>query len=263
MTKMSILQRIVDDKRREVETRLGDIQETQLRRLPSDSRRPLDFKQTLRTPGLAMIAEVKKASPSKGIIRADFDPVSIARSYVRYGCHAISVLTEEQYFQGRPEILKSIRNAVEVPLLRKDFLIDLRQVRETYDLGADAFLLIMAILKAEETIGFLKLAAEFGLAALVEVHTRDELETALSLDCDLIGINNRDLSTFRTDIRHSIALRKRIPEGVVCVSESGIRNTEDCQQLYRAGFDAVLVGEALMRQEPPGASIPQWLAGIT
>ncbi len=252
---MSILDQIVQDKKIEVAKRLTGIATDHLQKSGNDHRKPLDFIKALKTRSLAIIAEVKKASPSKGVIRPDFDPLQIAKSYAKAGANCLSVLTEEKYFQGSPDYLKAIRQAVEIPLLRKDFIVDERQIRESYDLGADAILLIASVLSEQKLSEYKKIAEAFGLTTLVEVHTEQELGVALKLDCHLIGINNRNLATFKTDIQHSINLRRQIPEHVTCVSESGINSAADCRILHENGFDAVLVGETLMRQPDPGAYI--------
>ncbi len=256
---MNILEQIVQDKKAEVSQKLGYIEENLLWKNDSDIRVPLDFKAGLQDNRLSIVAEVKKASPSKGIIREDFNPVWIARSYEAHGAACISVLTEEKYFQGHPDFLKEIRTTVGIPLLRKDFVTDERQIRESYNLGADAILLIVAVLTDNQLSHFSKIARGFGLSCLVEVHTENELETALDNNCDLIGINNRNLTTFKTDLKHSIKIRKRIPPGIVCISESGIHTADDCKLLRDHGFDAVLVGETLMRQPDPGTMIPALL----
>ena len=252
---MSILDQIVHDKKIEVAKKLTGITTFRLCKTGNDSRKPLNFLKALKTGTLAIIAEIKKASPSKGVIRSDFDPLQIAKSYEKAGANCLSVLTEEKYFQGRPDYLRAIRQVVEIPLLRKDFIVDERQIRESYDLGADAILLIASILTERQLSDFKQIAETFGLETLVEVHTSQELDIVLRLDCHLIGINNRNLATFETDIQHSINLRRCIPEHVICVSESGINSTADCKTLHENGFDAVLVGETLMRQPDPGAYI--------
>lgn len=259
----NILEKIVEDKKREVEKRLGHITSSRLQRLAVDNRTPLDFRESLRGKGLSVIAEVKKASPSKGVIRPDFEPLDIAMSYREGGASCLSVLTEEKYFQGKPEYLSAIRKAVDIPILRKDFIIDNRQIRESYDLGADAILLIVAILTDEQLSVMLQLSADFQLTVLVEIHTEKELSRALGYNCPLIGINNRNLTTFETDIQHSIDLRRLIPQSTTCVSESGIKDAQHCDLLQKNGFDAILVGETLMRQPDPGAYIASLLGKTT
>jgi indole-3-glycerol phosphate synthase len=203
----------------------------------------------------AVIAEVKKASPSRGIIRADFDPVAIARRYAACGAAAISVLTEERFFQGRPADLEAIRAAVEVPLLRKDFLFDPYQVAEARAWGADAVLLIVAMLDDAGLGELLGAARETGLDVLVEAHTAAEVDRAVAAGATLIGVNNRDLHTFVTTLETAERLRPRIPAGVGTVAESGIETAAHVARMVAAGYDAVLVGESLMRAPDPGAAL--------
>lgn len=206
-----------------------------------------------------MIAEVKKASPSKGLIRPDFEPVTIAKTYESAGASAISVLTDEKYFQGSIEYLKSIRQAVDLPLLRKDFVIDAYQIYEARAAGADAILLIVAALSREQLVEFGGLARELGMGALIEVHTAEELDVALSTDEPIIGINNRNLQTFETTLDTTIELASRIPSDRVIVSESGIFTRADVERLTAAGVDAILVGESLMREPDPGVKVRELL----
>jgi indole-3-glycerol phosphate synthase len=194
-----------------------------------------------------LIAEVKKASPSKGLIREDFNPVDLAKSYEAAGADCISVLTDEQYFQGSNTYLSDIRQQVKVPILRKDFTIDFRQIYEARLIGADAILLIAAILTTEQMREYLQLSRMLGLDALVEVHDREELERVLELDADLIGINNRNLKSFVTDLQTTKQLIGMIPPGKTIVSESGIAHAEEIEYLRQVGADAVLIGETFMR----------------
>ena len=260
---MNILDKIVRDKKEEIAQELEYISTYNIGKSKQDSRLPLDFRTALQTQSLAVIAEVKKASPSKGLIRPDFNPQIIARSYADAGANCLSVLTEKKYFQGHPDYLKAIRQGVELPILRKDFIVDVRQIRESYEMGADAILLIASILSNEQISTLLALANDFGLTVLVEVHSDEDLSRVLSLNCPLIGINNRNLATFKTDILHSVRLKERIPEDTVCVSESGIKTAMDCKILKESGFDAILVGETLMRQPDPGAHISILLSETT
>jgi indole-3-glycerol phosphate synthase len=211
----------------------------------------LGFEKALtkgRHRSMGLIAEVKKASPSKGLIRPDFHPVSLAEAYTRAGADCISVLTDADYFQGSNEYLKAVRQAVKVPLLRKDFTIDERQIYEARLIGADAVLLIAAILSTAQLKQFLALAKDLGLDALVEVHDQAELERALELDTKLIGINNRNLHTFVTDLKTTEQLIRYMPSGKTVVSESGISSPEDMAYLQSVGSHAVLIGEHFMRQ---------------
>ena len=202
-----------------------------------------------------LIAEVKKKSPSKGIIREDFDPVSIAETYVENGAAAISVLTDRHFFAGELDYLRAIRDVVDVPLLRKDFTIDPYHIYQARVAGADAILLIVAALTAGELRTFMDVAASLSLACLVEVHTEEELAIALDVDAQIIGINNRDLRTFHTDIATTFRLREAIPADKIVVSESGIYSREDVMRLQEAGVQAMLVGESLMRSPDIGEQV--------
>lgn len=252
----NILDTIVEEKKREI-TRLparllaaGDLRDVMLER---GERR--DFIAKLRNPesgSVALIAEVKKASPSAGIICKDFDPVRIAKEYEAAGANCLSVLTDEKFFQGSLEYLRQIRAAVKLPLLRKDFIIDERQILEAIEWGADAILLIVAILDDVRLKRFHSLATGAGLAALVEVHDETELNRALAIDAELIGVNNRDLKTFKVDLGTTERLAARLfskPEtqnSKLLVAESGIHTRADVQRLAKCGAKAVLVGESLM-----------------
>ena len=196
---------------------------------------------------LALIAEVKKASPSAGVIVKSFEPVAIAKNYARAGVDAISVLTDERFFQGHLDYLQLIREAVAQPLLRKDFIIDSLQITEAAAAGADAILLIVAALEQDQLIALLETAATYQLDALVEVHTFHELDRALETEARVIGINNRNLATFQIDLGVTERLSEEVPEEIVLVSESGIRTAEDLARIKACGVDAVLIGEALMR----------------
>ena len=210
--------------------------------------------------GRAIIAEVKKASPSKGVIRADFDPVRIARSYAANGAVAISVLTEQRYFQGDLEHLAAVREAVGVPLLRKDFLFDPYQLYQARAFGADAVLLIVAVLDDALLRDLLQLAGALRLSALVEVHDRVELERALDSGVHLLGINNRDLHTFRTDLATTEELARCVPADTLVIAESGIETVADIERLEHVGVRAFLIGETLMRAADPGVKLAELLA---
>ncbi|MHB0913323.1 MAG: indole-3-glycerol phosphate synthase TrpC [Armatimonadota bacterium] len=245
-----ILDKILADKKVEVAERKTRVPEIRI-----DAPPPRDFAGALRGPGMRIIAEVKKASPSKGLIRPDFDPVAIARAYEGAGAHAVSVLTDEKYFQGSLDYLKAIRWAVDLPLLRKDFIIDPYQIREARASGADAVLLIVAALSAEELSEFRALAEGLGMAALVEVHTGEEIETAIACGAEVIGINNRNLQTFETSLSTTVELAARVPKDKILVSESGIFTRSDVEMLAGVGVSAILVGESLMRQPDPGEKV--------
>jgi indole-3-glycerol phosphate synthase len=253
---MSILDTIVEEKKREIEklgalrASSGDLAQALLAR--GDDR---DFINALRHPRkgtVALIAEVKKASPSAGVICPNFDPIRIAREYEAAGASCLSVLTDEKFFQGSLKYLKAIRQAVRLPLLRKDFIIDARQIREAVDWGADAILLIVSILTDAQLREFHTLATGVGLAALVEVHDAGELERALEIGAQLVGVNNRDLKTFQVDLATTERLAERwraLPETKrpILVAESGVHTRSDVLRLEKAGARAILVGESLMK----------------
>ena len=210
------------------------------------------------TPALqsiALIAEVKKASPSAGVICPNFDPVRIAKEYEAAGANCLSVLTDEKFFQGSLDYLRQIRAAVKIPLLRKDFIIDERQILEAIEWGADAILLIVAILTDEQLAKFHSLATEAGLAVLVEVHDEEELERALKFSPTLIGVNNRNLKTFAVDLATTEKLAKKIGVGKILVAESGIHTHADVERLKKCGAGAILVGESLVKQGDIGAKV--------
>jgi indole-3-glycerol phosphate synthase len=205
------------------------------------------FEKALAVPGLSFICEVKKASPSKGIIAEDFPYLQIAREYEAAGAAAVSVLTEPEYFLGSDQYLREIAAAVQIPALRKDFIIDPCQIYEAKLLGADAVLLICALLDTETLASYIRIAHELGLSALVEIHNEAEADSALRAGARITGINNRDLKTFQVDIGLTARLRRLIPAGVLVAAESGVKSPDDIRALKDLGIDAVLVGESMMR----------------
>lgn len=205
------------------------------------------FKQALSGEGIHFICEVKKASPSKGIIAEEFPYLDIAREYEQAGASAISVLTEPEYFLGKDEYLREIAAQASIPVLRKDFTVDAYQIYEAKVLGASAVLFICALLNDKQLREFLEIAHSMGLSVLVEAHDEEEVKRALVAGAEIIGVNNRDLKTFAVDIQNSVRLRKLVPENVVFVSESGIRTADDIRALRENGTNAVLIGETLMR----------------
>ena len=218
------------------------------------------FREALAGEGeMRLIAEVKKASPSKGVIREDFDPVKIARTYEESGASCLSVLTEKKFFQGKLGYLDDIGKDVRLPLLRKDFIIDEYQIYETRIAGADALLLIVACLGHHQLEDYLGLAGRLGLDVLIEAHTYKELDRVLLTGARLVGINNRDLATFKVDLRTTLELLKDIPDDCIVVSESGIKTREDVLMLQKAGVDAILVGESLMREKDIGKKVKELL----
>jgi indole-3-glycerol phosphate synthase len=243
----NILDHIVDVKRDEVRALAGRASELSAR--AKDAPPPRGFAAALRRPGeVRLLAEVKRRSPSAGEIRPGADPVEVARAYESGGAAALSVLTDRQFFGGELDFLVRVREAVRLPVLRKDFVIDPLQVHEARAAGADAILLIVRILSDAQLAGLHGLARELGMDVLVEVHTAGEMERTLAAGCTLAGVNNRDLATFTTDLDLSIRLASTVDEEVTLVAESGIRTAADVDRLGAAGFDAILVGESLMRQ---------------
>jgi indole-3-glycerol phosphate synthase len=261
---MTILDEIVNYKRIEELPRQKQTREAALVRAEAAlASKPRDFVAVLRaTPTIALIAEVKKASPSKGLLRPNFDPLELARVYTENGTTAISVLTDAKYFQGKLTYLTQIRDHLQEfkgdnrpPLLRKDFIFDPYQIYEARAAGADALLLIAAVLNETQMAELMALTHKLGMAALVEVHDRAELERVLPLQPRLIGVNNRDLRDFSVDLNTCITLRQDVPAGVCFVAESGIHTAADVARLSREGIDAILVGEALVKAKDTGQKV--------
>ncbi len=258
---VTILEEILDSKRREIESCVARVPEAEMaRRAQSMRDAPRGFRNALVSgEAPAVIAEVKRKSPSKGVIRVEFEPESCARAYLEGGAAALSVLTDEPYFGGDLAYLARIRQTVPLPLLRKDFLIDAYQVDEARAAGADAILLIVAALSPDALLALRKRALELGLDVLVEVHDERELECALSAGADLVGVNNRDLRNFEVDLGTTERLAKQLSSSsdVLLVAESGIHQNEDVARLTRAGARAFLVGESLMRQPDMARALQQ------
>jgi len=258
--KTTILDEIVASKRREVATARKKMPLEELEAQAAEAPPVRDFRAALAGPGpIQLVAEVKKASPSARLIRADFDPVAIARIYQEHGAACISVLTDVPYFQGHLSYLARVRASVAIPLLRKDFLIDEYQIVEARLAGADAILLIAEILDDATMATLLTRAQTLGMSALVELHDAVNLPRVLAAGADLVGINNRDLRHFVTDIEHTLKLRDQIPSGIMVVSESGIRTRRDVERLEAAGVSAILVGESLMRALDIGLAVERLL----
>jgi indole-3-glycerol phosphate synthase len=255
-----ILTRILEWKHHEVAQARQAMPLAELRQRVSSLPPVRGFRQAVQnrqTQGTRIIAEIKKASPSAGLIRADFDPVTIATTYACHGAAAISVLTDHKFFQGELAFLSAVRQAVQVPLLRKDFIIDAYQLYEARLYGADAVLLIAAALEVPQLIDLAILSLELGLEPLVEVHTAAELDQALACSGRVIGINNRDLHTFRTDVATTLELLPRIPADYVVVSESGLKDRATITRLEAHGVAAFLIGESLMREADIGAKLDE------
>lgn len=218
------------------------------------------FSESLAGAGLSIIAEIKRASPSKGRLRPQLDVAELAQSYERAGASAVSVLTEEKYFNGSLDDLKLARESCNLPLLRKDFIIDAYQIWEAAAAGADAVLLIVAALSGQELKLLMRESESAGLEALVEVHDARDMKVAVSAGARIIGINNRDLSTFKVDLQTCLSLRNEMPQDVCSVAESGIKGKRDAIRLEQAGFNAILVGELLMKSDDPGEMVRNLLS---
>jgi indole-3-glycerol phosphate synthase len=257
---MSVLDKIVAVKQREIAAARELRPEAAVRdaALAMPPARP--FFHALAQPGpIKLIAEVKKASPSAGLIRADFDPVAIARIYEQHGATCLSVLTDASFFQGKLEYLTAVRAAVKIPVLRKDFLLDVYQVYEARAAGADAVLLIAECLDDCRLRAIHNAAVELGMTPLVELYDEENLQRVFDAGATLIGVNNRDLRTMVTDLDHTLRLRDKVPDQCVLVAESGIRTRADVERLTAAGVDAMLVGESLMKQPDIGAAVDELL----
>jgi indole-3-glycerol phosphate synthase len=261
---MDILQQFADAARGRVMRDMATVPQEALAalcgRATDDTQR---FEQALRAPGMSFICEIKRASPSRGVIAEDFDCVAIARDYEAAGADCISVLTEPERFLGSSAHLRDVAAAVSLPILRKDFTVDAYQIYQARALGASAVLLICAILEAERLREYIELAGSLGMTALVEAHDEHELSTALAAGARVVGVNNRDLKTFTVDPLNCLRLRELVPPGVAFVAESGITCRADVVRLEQNGVDAVLVGETLMRASDRGAALRELRGGGT
>lgn len=262
---LHILDKIIQNKTKEVHKRKSETPISELANRIQDVPMLRPFSDSLqRDDNVAVIAEIKRSSPSAGLLRADFDPITIARCYERNGASAISVLTDQKFFGGNIQHLHLVREYVDLPILRKDFILDPYQVIEARAYGADAILLILSLLSESQCAELVTAAREYGLETLVEVHTTEELKRALELPFSLIGVNNRNLNSFSVDLSTTEKLITAVPSEAVIVSESGIRNRQDIERLSKLGIDAVLVGETLMREQDVGGTlsdlvgVPKW-----
>jgi len=258
---MNTLEKICADKKQHIEHKKSQRPFDDLKYICADKPLPYGFTNALkRTNGPAIIAEVKKASPSKGIIREDFNPIEIAKAYEQNGVSCISVLTDEPYFQGHDDYLIDVRKHVEIPILRKDFMIDIYQVYESRFLGADCILLIMAALSDSMALELYETARSLNMDVLVEVHNLEELERAIKISPMMLGINNRNLKTLNVDIQTSYDLLMNIPQDCLKISESGISSHESISKLHKCGYDAFLIGESLMRENDIGKALNNLLS---
>jgi indole-3-glycerol phosphate synthase len=256
----TVLDKIVAAKRGEIAACRAQTPEVELRRKLADAPPVRDFFGALAGPGpIRLIAEVKKASPSAGVIRDDFDPVAIAQIYEQHGASCLSVLTDEPFFQGCLEYLELVRAQVDLPVLRKDFILDSYQLLEARAAGADAVLLIAECLDDCNLRKLHNETIELGMTPLVELYDPENLDRVLEAGATLVGVNNRDLRTFEVDLEHTLRLRPRVPEHCVMVSESGVKTRQDVDRLEVAGVDAILVGESLMREPDIGAAVDRLL----
>jgi indole-3-glycerol phosphate synthase len=256
----SVLGRIIDARRASIAHRQRVLPEPVLKMAVKSAKPARDFAAALSRPRVNIISELKKASPSRGLLREEFHPIQLAKGFEAAGAAALSVLTEEEFFQGSAKDLRDARKACEIPVLRKDFIVDAWQVWEARAIDADSFLLIVAALTDAVLAEFLALGRELGMEALVEVHTRAELDRAVALGARIIGVNNRDLKTLKVSLETSFALVEEIPEDCMAVCESGIRDGAEIKRLRAAGFDAFLIGEHLMTQADPAAALAALIA---
>ena len=258
----TILNRIVAARRESVARRKRVLPDVALKLASQKQGPPRDFAAAVSRSGCNVIAELKKASPSLGLIREDYEPAALAASLEAAGAAALSVLTEEDFFQGSLADLKHARKSVAIPILRKDFIVDPWQVWEARAAGADSFLVIVAVLDDELLAELLGLGRELGMEPLVEVHSREELTRASNAGARIIGVNNRDLRDFKVTLQTSLDLIREIPEESVAISESGLRTGEDLDRLRSAGFDAFLIGEHLMKQQQPASGLRELIGAV-
>jgi indole-3-glycerol phosphate synthase len=255
----TILDKILAARLRRLESEMEKVGLSEMARRAEARKPAADFEAALNKPGVNIIAEIKKASPSSGIIREDLDPAVQTRAYEKGGAAAVSVLTEQDYFQGGISILAQARNETNLPILRKDFIIDPYQIVEARAYGADSVLLISAILDARSLGNLLKICREWGIEPLVEVHSKEELDETLAAGAKIIGINNRNLKTFEVTLETTVRLAECVPEDCVIVSESGIKTTQDIAQLRSNGVNAFLIGEELVRANDPAAKLREFI----
>ncbi|CAA7193606.1 indole-3-glycerol phosphate synthase TrpC [Chryseobacterium potabilaquae] len=258
---MTILDTIIQRKKEEVIASQSKISIKELKDSPFFKRKGISLKDSLKNKS-GIIAEFKRQSPSKGIINNTVSPLEVVSCYENYGASGISILTDTYFFGGSTEDILSVRDQINIPILRKDFMIDTYQFYEAKSLGADAVLLIASCLSANQVLEFTELSHELGLEVLLEIHTEDEL-THYNSQIDLVGINNRNLKDFKVDLQHSVQLKNSLPKGVLSIAESGIYSIEDFHYLKERGFDGFLMGEYFMKNENPGKAFEEFIVNIT
>jgi len=258
-----VLDEILTRKRKEVEEAKEKVSREEIIRKTVGLPRPRDFKSAIAKPGqISLIAEIKKASPTRGIIREDFDPVEIARIYQDSGAQALSVLTDEQFFKGSLQYLEQVRKVVAIPILRKDFIIDDYQIYQSFLAGADAVLLIAAVLSKDKIASLSSIADGLGMSSIVEIHSAEDLSKIEKLNIQIVGINNRDLTSFKTDFGATERLIKLLPKDKVIISESGIKTSQDVKRLKNLGVKAVLIGEVFMASADISGKIKEIMRGV-
>lgn len=257
-----ILDEIIEEKKKEVEQAKVEVPLEKLIERSSSVGRLRSFKEAIAQPGkISLIAEIKKASPSKGVLKEDFNPVEIARTYESSGACALSILTDKKFFQGDIAYLNAVREAVNLPILRKDFIIDKYQIYESICAGADSILLLALVLTTDQLKEFYSLCTQLKLEAICEINSEEDLDKVLSCDAKTIGINNRNLQTFKEDLQTTARLMKKIPKGKIVISESAIRSSKDVKYLQDLGVNAVLIGEAFMRSPDISLKVKELMHG--
>lgn len=258
---MTILDTIIERKKQEIKESKSKISIQQLKDSEFFNRKTLSLKETLQSKS-GIIAEFKRQSPSKGIINDQVSPIEVVSAYEKFGASAISILTDNHFFGGSSDDILNIRNHINIPILRKDFMIDEYQFYEAKSIGADVILLIAACLSAAQVIEFTELSHELGLEVLLEIHTEEELQH-INKNIDFVGINNRNLKDFKVDLQHSVNLKNQLPKNILSIAESGIYNIEDFNYLKEKGFDGFLMGEYFMKDQNPGSKFGEFVANVT
>lgn len=258
---MNILDKIIERKKQEIENSKSKISVEQLKNSEFFGRKTLTLKKTLKSKS-GIIAEFKRQSPSKGIINNQISPLEVTSAYEKFGASALSILTDKDFFGGSFDDILSVRNHIQIPILRKDFMIDEHQFYEAKSIGADVILLIAACLSPQQVSEFTDLAHQLNLEVLLEIHTEEELRH-INKNIDFVGINNRNLKDFKVDLQHSVSLKNQLPENILSIAESGIYNEEDFSYLKEKGFNGFLMGEYFMKNENPGNKFREFVSNVT